>query len=193
MLEKLPAAVGHALENNRAGVEKILYQSVRREHEWAPLSVSSSAFLPGSRIPTRFTADGDGVSPPLQWGTTPADATSLALIVEDADAPTPEPLVHAIVVNIDPRLRGLEEGAISAGTTDSPANVGRNSFLRRAWLPPDPPPGHGVHRYAFQLFALLPGDEFSTAPGRKELATAIQQRAVGSGFFVGTYQREEKA
>lgn len=147
MLEKLPAAVGHALENNRAGVEKILYQSVRREHEWAPLSVSSSAFLPGSRIPTRFTADGDGVSPPLQWGTTPADATSLALIVEDADAPTPEPLVHAIVVNIDPRLRGLEEGAISAGTTDSPANVGRNSFLRRAWLPPDPPPGHGVHRY----------------------------------------------
>lgn len=129
----------------------------------------------------------------MQWGTTPADATSLALIVEDADAPTPEPLVHAIVVNIDPRLRGLEEGAISAGTTDSPANVGRNSFLRRAWLPPDPPPGHGVHRYAFQLFALLPGDEFSRATGRKELATAIRQRAVGSGFFVGTYQREAKA
>jgi hypothetical protein len=48
-----------------------------------------------------------------------------------------------------------------------------------------------VHRYAFQLFALLPGDAFSSAPGRKELATAIRQRGIASGCFIGTYQREE--
>jgi len=66
---------------------------------------------------------------------------------------------------------------------------GRNSFLRRAWLPPDPPLGHGVHRYAFQVFALLPGDEYTSAPGRKELANAIRQRAIGSGLLVGHYQR----
>ena len=94
-------------------------------------------------------------------------------------------------MNIDPRLRGFDEGDITAETEATPANLGRNSFLRQAWLPPDPPPGHGIHRYAFQIFALLPGDEFSSAPGRKELATAIRQRAIGSGLLVGTYQREQ--
>jgi phosphatidylethanolamine-binding protein (PEBP) family uncharacterized protein len=125
-----------------------------------------------------------------QWASIPPETATLALIVEDADSPTPEPLVHAIAVDIDPRLRGLDEGDITAETTGTPANLGRNSFLRQAWFPPDPPPGHGIHRYAFQIFALLPGDEFSSAPGRKELATAIRQRSIGSGLLVGTYQRD---
>jgi Raf kinase inhibitor-like YbhB/YbcL family protein len=191
MLEKLPEAVGHALESRRAGIEKVLYHSVALVHGSSILTVSSPAFAVDGRIPVRFTADGKGVSPPLHWDDVPRQSTTLALIVEDADSPTSEPLVHAIAVDIDPRLRGLEEGDISAESAVTPINVGRNSFLRQAWLPPDPPPGHGVHRYAFQLFALLPGDAFSSAPGRKELATAIRQRGIASGCFIGTYQREE--
>ncbi len=189
MLEKLPQSVGHALENHRAGIEKILYNSVTPGHGTARIELASPAFASNAQIPVRFTSDGPGLSPPLQWANIPPDAATLAVIVEDADSPASEPLVHVIAVDIDPRLRGFDEGDISAETEGTPANLGRNSFLRQAWLPPDPPPGHGIHRYAFQIFALLPGDEFSSAPGRKELATAIRQRAIGSGFLVGTYQR----
>lgn len=191
MLEKLPISVGHALENHRAGIEKILYNSVALEHGTTRIELASPAFPPNARIPVRFTSDGPGMSPPLQWANIPPETATLALIVEDADSPTSEPLVHAIAVDIDPRLRGFEEGDITVEQEGTPANLGRNSFLRQAWLPPDPPPGHGVHHYAFQMFALLPGDPFSSAPGRKELADAIRQRAIGSGCLIGTYQREE--
>ena len=167
-----------------------LFRSVELHHGSAKITLSSLAFAAGSQLPLRFTDDGIGVSPPLQWSGIPAEAASLALIVEDADAPTSDPLVHAMVVDIDPRLHGFDEGDFTAESERTPANLGRNSFLRQAWLPPDPPPGHGVHHYAFQIFALLPGDEFSDSPGRKELSLAIRQRAVGSGCLIGTYRRE---
>jgi phosphatidylethanolamine-binding protein (PEBP) family uncharacterized protein len=82
---------------------------------------------------------------------------------------------------------------MSTTTTSAPfaassaaTNLGRNSFLRQAWLPPDPRPGHGVPHYAFQVFALLPGDDFSNSPGRTELAANIRQRSIGSGCLIGT-------
>ncbi len=68
--------------------------------------------------------------------------------------------------------------------------LGRNSYLKQSWLPPDPPPGHGVHRYAFQLFALAGGATFSEAPGRDELATAVRDYAIASGCLIGTYERD---
>ncbi len=106
-----------------------------------------------------------GVSPPLQWTGLPAGAASLLLIVEDADSPTPNPLVHAIVVNLAADSGALAEAAIpSQGNEGAGLHVGRNSTLQAAWLPPDPPPGHGVHRYAFQLFALGSVPELSDTP-----------------------------
>jgi phosphatidylethanolamine-binding protein (PEBP) family uncharacterized protein len=60
----------------------------------------------------------------------------------------------------------------------------------QGWLPPDPPPGHGVHRYVFQVFALAAGEPLSKAPGRKEVATAIRDRALAKGCLIGTYQRD---
>jgi Raf kinase inhibitor-like YbhB/YbcL family protein len=191
MLEKLLESVGHAFQDRRAGMEKILVNAVELQHGEARLELTSLAFAMNSRLPVRFTADGEGVSPPLLWRNVPPQTATLALIVEDADSPTAEPLVHAIAVDIDPTQEGFAEDAFTTEAEGTPAKLGRNSFLRQAWLPPDPPPGHGVHRYVFQLFALLPGDEFSTAPGRKELVTAIRQRAIGSGVLIGTYEREE--
>jgi Raf kinase inhibitor-like YbhB/YbcL family protein len=205
MLQKLPEAVGQALQSRRAGIEHVLINSVELQHGHTRLQLSSPAFADGRPMPVRFTADrmaadhgaagslpadGSGISPPLRWKGVPRGATSVALIVEDADSPTAEPLVHAIAVEIDPRLEEIPEGALTESNRGTPAALGRNSYLRQAWLPPDPPPGHGLHRYVFQLFALLPGHEFSNAPGRKELATAIRQRAIGSGALVGTYERE---
>jgi len=71
-------------------------------------------------------------------------------------------------------------------------SLGRNSYLRQAWLPPDPPPGHGIHRYAFQLFALADGEPFKDAPGRHELIEALRKRAIASGCLIGTYTRDNR-
>jgi len=192
VLEKLPDAVGHALRGQRAGLDKTAFQAVDLRAGMAALVVSSLAFADHAPIPERYTADGAGLSPPLQWTGVPADAASLALIVEDADAPTPQPLVHAIVVELDGADGALAEGALPSVDNDgSGLHVGRNSYLQAAWLPPDPPPGHGVHRYAFQLFALTAGATFEGTPGRDALLAAIKEHGLASGCLIGTYERPD--
>jgi Raf kinase inhibitor-like YbhB/YbcL family protein len=191
MLENLPESLGHALVNQRAGMESVVYNQLHAHHATARLEVSSPAFAFNARLPAKYTADGPGISPPIAWHLIPADAESIAVIVEDADSPTPHPLVHAIVVGIAPADGSLEEGALSS--PDQGIETGRNSFLKQAWLPPDPPPGHGVHRYVFQVFALRAGTPFSHAPGRGEVIEAILDRAVAAGCLIGTYERWSRA
>jgi Raf kinase inhibitor-like YbhB/YbcL family protein len=192
MLEKLPDAVGHALRNVRAGLDQIVFNSSGLRAGMGALQVSSLAFADHAPIPARYTADGEGISPPLQWSGVPANAASLVLIVEDADAPTPHPLVHAIAVDLPPSDGSLSEGAITAsGEKADEVREGRNSYLMAGWLPPDPPPGHGSHRYAFQLFALGPGEAFNGKPGRDEVMAAVRERALASGCLIGTYERPD--
>lgn len=192
MLEKLPEVVGHVLRDRRAGLDKLVFNRCGLRAGHGTLEVSSLAFADHAPIPARYTADGEGVSPPLAWLGAPPEAASLVLVVEDADAPTPEPLVHAIVVDLPPGDGNLAEGAIGGdGPEGEDVHEGRNSYLRAGWLPPDPPPGHGEHRYAFQLFALGPGEPFAGKPGRDEVLAAIQQRGIASGLLVGTYTRQD--
>jgi hypothetical protein len=114
------------------------------------------------------------------------------VIVEDADSPTPHPLVHAIVVNLDPRESSLIEGALnSPDHAGIGLDTGRNSYLSHSWLPPDPPPGHGMHRYVFQVFALQ-GPVLSGGPGRQEVVQAIEERGIAAGYVIGTYERAER-
>jgi Raf kinase inhibitor-like YbhB/YbcL family protein len=190
MLEKLPEAIGHALEHQRAGMDKIVFNANPPAAGIGRIEISSPAFAADSPLRQRFTADGEGVSPPLIWRSVPPAAATLVLIVEDGDSPTPEPLVHAIVVDIDPRESGLQEGALSAPAGATNEKLGLNSYLLHGWLPPDPPPGHGVHRYAFQIFALTAGPPLSKSPGRREVVSAIRERAIARGCLIGTYQRE---
>jgi len=195
MFEKLPEALGHALRDVRAGLDQIAFNRSALRAGMAQIQVTSFAFADHAPIPERYTADGAGISPPLSWSGVPANAASLVLIVEDADAPTPHPLVHAIAVDLPPADGSLAEGAINGdddGEGDADAvHEGRNSFLMAGWLAPDPPPGHGVHRYAFQLFALGPGERFQGKPGRDELLDAVRQRGLSSGLLVGTYERPD--
>lgn len=193
MLEKLPESLGRALRDQRAGLEKIAFNNATLRAGMGTIDVRSLAFTDHAPLPPRYTADAEGVSPPLQWTGVPAAADSLALIVEDADAPTPQPLVHAIVVDLPPGDGSLAEGALRSPGHDATVKVqaGRNSYLQAGWLPPDPPPGHGEHRYAFQLFALGPGPAFSAKPGRDELLAAVQQYGLASGCLVGTYTRPD--
>ncbi|WP_267434612.1 YbhB/YbcL family Raf kinase inhibitor-like protein [Sphingomonas sp. GM_Shp_1] len=195
MLEHLPAWLGKAMSGWRAGVESIAV--VRPElAPPAALSLSSPAFADMARLPERFTADGEGVSPPLMWGDPPSGTAMLALLVEDADAPTPQPLVHAILWKLPPQAGDLPEGAIAADGAGTPegGDVGRNSYLSEGWLPPDPPRGHGEHRYVFQLFALDSLVDIGGAtPGRGALVEAMAGHVLAAGVLTGTYSREEEA
>jgi Raf kinase inhibitor-like YbhB/YbcL family protein len=193
MLEKLPESVGLALINQRAGMDNVVYNQLYRRRQTARLEVRSQSFVFNARLPTRFTADGDGISPPLEWDSVPDGTSSLALIVEDADSPTPHPLVHAIVIDL-----GNTDGSIEEGALDSPNHAGigletgQNSLFKHAWLPPDPPRGHGEHRYVFQVFALGAGPPFSAAPGRRAFIDLILDRAIAVGCLIGTYERAHR-
>ena len=192
MLEKLPDIIGHALRDVRAGMDQIAFNNSGLRSGMGLLQVSSLAFADHAPIPARYTADGEGVSPPLQWTGVPANAASLLLIVEDADAPMPHPLVHAIAVDLAPQDGSLHQGAITgAGDHADQVHEGRNSSLLAGWLPPDPPPGHGQHRYAFQLFALGAGAAFEGTPGRDEVVAAVRERGLASGCLIGTYERPD--
>ena len=192
MLEKLPEPLGHALRDARAGLDKLVFNRCGMRVGHGSLQVASLAFADHAPIPARYTADGEGLSPPLHWSGIPPQAASVLLIVEDADAPTPEPLVHAIVVDLPAADGSLQEGELHSPHHDGAGvHEGRNSYLRSGWLPPDPPTGHGPHRYAFQLFALGPGGEpFPSKPGRSDVLRAIEERGLASGILVGTYERE---
>jgi Raf kinase inhibitor-like YbhB/YbcL family protein len=198
MLEHLPRWLGALLRSVRAGHAKLTIV----QDEIAPgeltIELSSPAFASGARLPARFTADGAGLSPPLTWRGVPEGTACLALLVEDADAPLPTPLVHAVVFNLPADSAGLAEGAIVADGPEGEmrgdgSNVGRNSFMSEGWLPPDPPPGHGAHDYVFQLFALSERIDVLSNPGRAELTRALKGRVLAAGLLVGTYSRDEPA
>jgi Raf kinase inhibitor-like YbhB/YbcL family protein len=191
MLEHVPHWLGSALKGFRAGSAKLAI--VQPElGSFEVMNLASPAFANGARLPERFTADGPGVSPPLFWTGVPEGTERLALIVEDPDAPTPQPLVHALVwgLAIDGELK---EGAIRAdGAGDGHGqDVGRNSMLGEGWLPPDPPTGHGPHCYAFQIFALGAGAEVGETPGRSALVRAMAGRVLAAGLLTGIYSRGE--
>jgi len=193
MLEHVPAWLGGLLRGVRAGHDRLMIADPALGQAGARLDLASPAFAHGARLPERFTADGVGVSPPLLWGEAPAGTSSLALVVEDPDAPAPFPLVHAVVWGLPPDARRLAEGAIvadGAGEADG-RDVGRNSFFGQGWLPPDPPTGHGPHDYVFQLFALAETPELAANPGRSQVAAAIRGKVLGAGVLVGTYSRGE--
>lgn len=192
MLEKLPDIVGHALHDRRAGLDKTSFRRLPLRGGQGAIEVRSLAFADHAPIPPRFTADGEGSSPPLQWTGVPASTRSVVLIVEDADAPTPQPLVHAIVVGLPGEDGSLPEDALDRATeAEPPLRLGRNSYLQAGWLPPDPPPGHGVHRYAFQVFALADAPEWSGTPGRDAVMQALARDAIASGCLIGTYERPD--
>ena len=195
MLEHVPFWLGALMHNVRAGHAKLTIVNPDLEVGTSSLELSSPAFANGARLPERFTADGDGVSPPLVWRDPPEGTSSLALIVEDPDAPAPYPLVHAVVWNIPTAENRLAEGAIVRDGSGAPdgSDVGRNSYLSEGWLPPDPPTGHGNHDYVFQLFALRHTPVLDANPGRDALVKALQGNVVAAGLLVGTYSRGEAA
>jgi hypothetical protein len=189
MLEKIPSVVGEALSGLKAGLEKTAYRATFPDVQES-LRLASPAFADGTDMPARYTADGEGLSPPLAWSGLPAGTSALVLLVEDAGSPTPQPLVHLIAWNLPPDEAGLAEGALpSPGHRAETRRLGRNSFLQQEWLPSDPPSGHGRHDYVFQIYALRQMLDLSEAPGRSALLGAMRPHVIGKGMLIGAYAR----
>ncbi|WP_457105036.1 YbhB/YbcL family Raf kinase inhibitor-like protein [Methylobacterium sp. P5_C11] len=189
MLEKIPGAVGEALSGLKAGREKTACHATFADVP-ASLVLTSPAFAEGAELPARFTADGEGLSPPLAWSNLPAGTTALVVLVEDAGSPTPQPLVHLILWSVPADISEIGEGALpSPGHPGNDTALGRNSFLRAAWLPPDPPTGHGSHEYVFQIYALRKALALSESPGRGALLDAMRGQVLAKGVLTGTYHR----
>jgi Raf kinase inhibitor-like YbhB/YbcL family protein len=142
-----------------------------------------SDFSDGTEIPAAHSADGDATLPPVRWTGVPQDTRALALLVEDPDAPTPNPFVHLIVTAIPPHVTSLD-AAFAAG-----AQVGRNSMLRPGWTGCAPPKGDHPHRYVFQLFALDDNLALRAPAGRSALLAAMRGHVIGVGLLTGTYRR----
>ncbi|HKU13072.1 MAG TPA: YbhB/YbcL family Raf kinase inhibitor-like protein [Steroidobacteraceae bacterium] len=146
----------------------------------ASIAVSSPAFGPNQPIPAQYTADGAGVSPPLEWRGVPMNAEAVVLIIEDADTLTPQSRVNAIAWDLPGSDTSLPEGALPCAS---------GATLSATYLPPDPPPGRGPHRYAFQVFALDTVPRFESRPGRAELLDRIKGHVIAQGVLIGTYGR----
>lgn len=152
------------------------------------LALSSPAFGQNGQIPQEFTCDGADRSPPLDWSGPPAGTKSLALIVDDPDAPDPRApertYVHWVLYDMPPSARGLTAGGSNLPTG---TKVGTNDWKRVAYGGPCPPIGR--HRYFFKLYALdlVLGNR---GPQTKaQLEEAIKGHILEHAELIGTYER----
>jgi Raf kinase inhibitor-like YbhB/YbcL family protein len=181
----LAAAVGPAAcSDEPAGSEQA--DQLADEDVPAELEVTSSAFDDGKPIPATFTCDGDDRAPPLTWTDPPDDAVSLAIVVDDPDAPGGT-FTHWLVTQIRP-----DEGETVEG--QSPGVQWENSFGVEAYRGPCPPPDNDAHTYRFTVYALdSDGDPCANGndcePSIEEVLTYIADHVTAEGVLTGTYDR----
>jgi hypothetical protein len=150
------------------------------------LRLASPAFKPGGMIPAPYTCDGRGISPPLAWTGVPKGARSLALAVEDPDAPG-RTFVHWVLFNLPPGLRSLPAGVPPAKVLPNGARHGRNDFGRLGYGPPSPPAG--THRYYFRLLALSTRLALPSGISEGQLLKAAGPSILARAELMGRYRR----
>ncbi len=175
------AKVGKTLANVHAGDERLAACKLDIAPSAERLRVESS-FPPGEPLPVSATVDGSSLPPSLRWSMPPAIARSFAVVVEDPDAPFPEPFVHWMVYGIPATV--LELDGTAAGFPE-----GQNSLLQAGFTGAAPPPGHGRHAYHFQVFALDVLVDLDHGIGRSTLFERMRGHVVAWGEIVGTYER----
>ncbi|GIV60198.1 YbhB/YbcL family Raf kinase inhibitor-like protein [Rhodocaloribacter litoris] len=154
------------------------------------LQLTSTAFAHGEEIPRKYTCDGEDLSPPLSWSGVPGGTRSLALIVDDPDAPDPRAprrtWVHWVLYNLPPDAAGLPEG-VEAGALPPGTRQGLNDWKRPGYGGPCPPVGR--HRYFFKLYAL--GEVLAAPDGmtKAQLERAMEGKILARAELMGTYRR----
>jgi Raf kinase inhibitor-like YbhB/YbcL family protein len=146
------------------------------------LTITSTAFADKTAIPARYTCDGQDINPPLTFGAVPAGAKSLALIVDDPDAPVGD-WVHWLVWNIPPQVREIRENSVPGGAVQ-----GLNDWKRNRYGGPCPP--GGTHRYFFKLYALDTSLNLAATTTKSALEHALEGHVIAKRELMGTYRRK---
>jgi Raf kinase inhibitor-like YbhB/YbcL family protein len=155
------------------------------------LSLTSPAFVHQADIPAKYTCEGSDISPPLAWSGIPAGSQSLALIVDDPDAPDPAApkttWVHWVLYNLPPTAKGLGEAVrvLPNGTLE-----GLSDWRRTGYGGPCPPIGR--HRYFFKLYALDTLLPDLGKPTKAKLEQALAGHILAQAELIGTYQKRAR-
>jgi len=155
------------------------------------LVLRSPAFAEGAEIPPKYTCEGADASPPLEWSGIPAGAKSLALVVDDPDAPDPKApkmtWVHWVLYDLPIDAAGLPEG-VARGALHTGTHQGVNDWKRTGWGGPCPPIGR--HRYFFKLYALDTALGDLGAPTKVKLEAAMKGHVLAEARLMGTYEKK---
>jgi Raf kinase inhibitor-like YbhB/YbcL family protein len=154
------------------------------------LTVTSSAFGNGQRIPSANTCDGTGTAPTIAWGAVPDDTKSVAVVVDDPDAPSGD-FLHWLVIGLPPQAGRVPSHAAGVTELDNAAGT-------KGWTPPCPPAG-STHHYRFTVYALrdyVCADNGDTSngpdcspPSSSQALPQIRDAAIAKGVLVGSYTR----
>jgi Raf kinase inhibitor-like YbhB/YbcL family protein len=152
------------------------------------MRISSTAFDEGGMLPPRFTCDGAGVSPPLEWTDVPDGTQHFALICEDPDAPSGV-FTHWLIYDLSAGSRELEEDVPKDAVLAVGARQGTNSFGKLGYGGACPPPGDREHRYFFKLYAL--DSYLAVQPGARKdhLLAAMENHVLAEAQLIVKYKR----
>jgi len=152
------------------------------------MKITSPSFAEGQPIPSKYTCDGENVSPPLSWDQVPLAAKTFTLICDDPDAPAGT-WVHWVLYDLPAMNRTLPEAIEPTAQLPTGASQGRNDFRQSGYGGPCPPPGTS-HRYYFKLYAL--DGTLGLKPGaiKADVEAAMKGHILGEGQLMGTYKRK---
>lgn len=152
--------------------------------------LNSTEFTDGGEIPSKYTCQGEDISPPLVWQEVPNGTRSLVLIVDDPDAPDPKAprmtWVHWVLYNIPPQVKGLSAG-LTSSNLPSGAREGINDWKRKGYGGPCPPIGR--HRYFHKLYALDAEIKEMVNPTKADIEKAMKGHIIAKAQLVGTYEK----
>ena len=151
------------------------------------LSLRSTAFKDGGKIPKKYTCDGEDVSPPLSWSGAPYGTKSYVIIMEDPDAPGGT-FTHWVLYDLPAGLTNLSEGVEKKSDLKEGPKQGVNDFGRVGYGGPCPP--GGTHRYIFTLYALdIAGLDLKGKATREEVLNTARGHVISKTNLIGTYSR----
>ena len=151
--------------------------------------ITSNAFAEGERIPEKYTADGENVSPPIDFGEAPEGTVEVALICHDPDAPREGGWTHWVLWGLSPDVEALPEAVpTTAQVEDPPCMQGENSGGKIGYMGPSPPPGD-PHRYQFTAYALSESVSPGDAADRDALLAAMEGNIIAQTMLEGLYSR----
>lgn len=150
------------------------------------MKLESTAFIANGMIPFLYTCDGQDISPPLSWDAPPTGTQSLALIVDDPDAPG-RIFVHWVVYDIPPEIRQLSQAVATTATLPNGGTQGENDFGNLGYGGPCPP--SGIHRYFFKLYALDRELGLKSGATKAQLEAAMSGHILDSAELIGRYSR----